>query len=156
METSVARESAIKLLATGNFSNWSIETLTTWLECDCRCAYCGHDMLQNRDIAYFFSHSDHILPQCKHPQLGDAPSNRVLSCKACNTMKRDWDPNSKGEVVIEPTRNQLTSEERLRFIARTREWLGPLRARNEKQFNIEKEAIEKCLPKPSATLGAAN
>src|SRR5579859_6300175 len=103
MNTEQAKQHSSQLLATRNMGTWSAETLVMWLECDCRCVYCDRDMLQDRDIAYFFSHSDHLLPKSKYPQLADDPTNRVLSCKACNTLKGDWDP-SAGEQDRKSTR----------------------------------------------------
>ena len=149
MNISEAKEVAAKLLASPEMGSWSQETLATWLEFDCRCAYCDRKMLEDRAIAYFFSHSDHLLPQSKYPQLSTTPSNRVLSCKSCNTIKSDWDPNSNNGIVIEPTRSQLTSEERSKLIATTRAWLTPMKERDEKRFEIEREMIEGCL-KPKA------
>src|SRR5579859_5355697 len=106
-------------------------------------------MLQDRDIAYFFSHSDHLLPKSKYPQLADDPTNRVLSCKACNTLKGDWDP-SAGEQIGDSSRGILSAEERSTFIAKTRKWLEQLKERNEKQFKLEQTAIKLCLSGNSA------
>jgi hypothetical protein len=150
MNTSEAKEVAAKLVASREMGSWSQETLTTWLEFDCRCAYCDRDLLKDRGIAYFFSHSDHVLPQSKYPQLINTPTNRVLSCRSCNTIKGDWNPNSANKIVIEPTRSHLTPEERSMLIVATREWLKPMSERNEKQFEIEKKTISDCF-KPKGT-----
>ena len=145
MDTIAAKEAAIRLLETRKMGTWSLETLTMWLEADCGCVYCERYMLEDRGIAYFFSHGDHILPKEKYRQLRTAHSNLVLSCQSCNTLKCDWDPNSSGEIVIEPARNELSLDERSLFIGKIRYRLEQLRTINEAQFKIEKKAIEDCL-----------
>jgi hypothetical protein len=80
---------------------WSPETLAVWLRHNCKCVYCDRDLLENRDIAYFFSDREHVLPKSKYPSLEFDPNNIVVACAACNTIKGRLEPqwtNAAGRV----------------------------------------------------------
>jgi 5-methylcytosine-specific restriction endonuclease McrA len=123
---------------------WSEEALEIWLRCDCRCVYCGRDMLASRDIAYQFSSTaEHLLPKSKNRGLEAERSNLVLSCRPCNHLKGTWDPNLDGESIYAD--GQLREEQRQELIQRVKAYLNPLRKKNEDHFVQEKNAILEAL-----------
>ena len=62
---------------------WSRQTLAVWLRADCKCEYCGCDLLASDDQYFYGSHVDHIVPGA-----GDDLENLALACKTCNFIKR--------------------------------------------------------------------
>lgn len=62
---------------------WSRQTLAVWLRADCKCEYCGCDLLASDDQYLYGSHVDHIVPGA-----GDDLENLALACKTCNFIKR--------------------------------------------------------------------
>jgi 5-methylcytosine-specific restriction endonuclease McrA len=71
---------------------WSEESLEVWLRSDLRCVYCERDMLNQRNTAYHFANLDHVLPWRKYDIPARDRSNLVLSCWACNALKRTFGP----------------------------------------------------------------
>ena len=70
---------------------WHKHTATAFARAGGRCEYCGRDLLHDR-LGYAVGEMDHLLPRAQHPQLVDCPDNWILSCRLCNSVKRDWDP----------------------------------------------------------------
>ncbi len=70
---------------------WHKHTATAFVRAGGRCEYCGPDLLHDR-LGYAVGEMDHLLPRAQHPQLVDCPDNWILSCRLCNSVKRDWDP----------------------------------------------------------------
>ena len=100
---------------------WHATSLAIWLREGCRCAYCGRDMLGDRDFARSYYEHDHVLPVKDYPQFEDAQGYRVLACRACNSLKSIWDPNkqSKGDPPIVADDAKEVSPEQLRELVAT-------------------------------------
>lgn len=97
-----ASNAAKKLVKNPTFrANWSPLTLEVWLRDGCKCVYCGRDMLESRDITYYFWCAEHLLPVHKHEHLKDAIWNQVLGCRACNQLKQRFDPANDGTPADE-------------------------------------------------------
>jgi hypothetical protein len=110
-----AKQKAVQLLAVNKASlkNWPLSDLTIWLRDDCRCVYCGRDMLQDRDVTYCLYSYDHVLPVKKYPSLESASWNRVLACRGCNAWKSSFDPSDAGLGATEEFRDRLIERARL-------------------------------------------
>jgi len=91
---------------------WAEPTLACWLRYECRCAYCGCDMLQSRAGAFHGYSLDHILPKGKYPTLERSEWNMALACSLCNRIKGRWDPNNCGEPLYtgEPLKEEQVQE----------------------------------------------
>ena len=68
------------------------------------CRYCNKNLLVNR-IAYFSITLDHLLPKSKYPEIEANLENHVLSCNACNFIKKDFDPLDAGENPLHMLRD---------------------------------------------------
>ena len=119
---------------------WSPETSAVWLRHNCKCVYCDRDLLENRDIAYFFSDREHVLPKSKYPSLEFDPNNIVVACAACNTIKGDWNPNGQMPLV-EYDVQHLTDSQREELVTRSRHYVEMKKAETEPEFRQEKELI---------------
>ena len=71
---------------------WSREALELGTGQDFRCYYCKRDLLasiEDFDVWHF----DHVIPVSK---MGtDDIANKVVACKLCNFVKRNFDPRSE-------------------------------------------------------------
>lgn len=123
---------------------WHPISLAIWLREGCRCAYCGRDMLSDRDFARHYYEHDHVLPVKNYPQFEHAESYRVLACRACNSLKSTWDPNkdSQGDPPILAGDAKEISPEQLReLVNRTKKHLRKTRFTYECAFSSEKAVI---------------
>lgn len=81
-------------------ANWMPIPLQIWLRDECKCVYCGFDLLGTRGVAYCFSSEDHLLPKSTYPELESRIDNRVLSCRVCNVVKGDHDVNRERPLYV--------------------------------------------------------
>ncbi len=133
-----ARNSAQQLINNPAFwANWSPVVLEIWLRDDCRCVYCGRSMLESRDIAYYFSCKEHVLPVHKYEHLKDAIWNQVLACRPCNQLKLRFDPANDGTPADEAHLNI--------FIERAKAHIEGLRAGLEERFVQEAKLLRDAL-----------
>ncbi|SRR6266481_4943907 len=104
-----AKETATRLLGKHKktLKNWSQEDLEIWLRDDCRCVYCGRNLLGPRDITYFLYCYDHLLPVSRYPALKNALWNKVLACRSCNSWKSTFNPAPGGIAADEAHREEL-------------------------------------------------
>lgn len=132
---------------------WHLEV---WLRDEGRCAYCGRNMLQERDIAYFFYHYDHVLPKKRHPTLQDAIWNKVLACHACNVWKQDFDPSSGGTPGTKKYLGNIpaTEEYRDQLIERAKGYIQEQKGPAEASFAGEREVITSALREYESEKGA--
>src|SRR6185437_4963984 len=93
---------------------WYRDSVLVCIRHNGRCEYCGFDLLSRQGICYHFWCIDHLLPQSKYPELADHPENKVLSCKACNSVKSDHDPNAF--IPIYSGNGEMRSDQRERFL----------------------------------------
>ena len=79
---------------------WCDQTLAVWLRDGGRCVFCDENLMARRELAYYYSSIDHLLPKAedKYPQFQNMFWNQVLCCRSCNGIKRDTDP-SKGALA---------------------------------------------------------
>jgi hypothetical protein len=117
--------------------NWSRQTLELWLRYECRCVYCGRDMLENRDITYYFWCAEHVLPVHKYGYLKDAIWNQVLACRTCNQLKQRFDPASDGTPTDEAHMTILVENAKAHIESR--------RAEVQLNFNLEAKLLRDAL-----------
>lgn len=129
----------VKDAKTKTLQNWPLEHLVIWLRDNCRCVYCGRDMLEDRDITYFLYSYDHVLPVTRFPNLEQALWNRVLACRGCNTWKGDFDPSQDGTPPTEEYRDRLME------MAKEYIHTSPRRREAETLFAKEKAVITEAL-----------
>lgn len=122
---------------------WSELPLEIWLRCGCCCVYCGQDVLASREMTYHFSvTAEHLLPRRWYPHLETEPSNLALACRRCNSLKAQFDPNTKGEKIYTASDSRpLTHDERQSLIARVRCHIDPKRQEQNDSFALEKKLI---------------
>jgi len=85
------QESTIRSLEA---DGWHRDTIRVWLRSGCHCAYCGKDMLTDADTFFYGNNIDHLVPLSRGGS--EEVENRVLACRACNFLKRDFDPRLPG------------------------------------------------------------
>lgn len=140
---------------------WDVRTLAIWFREGCRCAYCGRDMLQDREHMYNWQCLDHVLPVAKYERFEHYLGNRALACAPCNFLKLAWDPNkeSPGDGQLIPDDADSISESQLsELIERTRRHLALHREQLNQSFRAEKDLMLATMPKllrPAAGKGAA-
>jgi HNH endonuclease len=124
-------------------TSWSRETLAVWLRDQCKCVYCGKYALESYDMAYHGASVDHLLPRSDYRELENTEWNQVLACRACNCIKRDWDPNKNddGTLVYVSGRETISDEQRSGLIRRAREYIQKTRAIRQKHFESERDLI---------------
>lgn len=121
---------------------WSADMIEMYLRCEGKCVYCGRDMLKNYIIMEFDAQPDHLLPKSKYGELKDAPSNRVLSCSACNKLKLCRNPNEYGEPLYEKDSGKaLSPEDQQKLVMRFVEWKAAYAKRYEETFAKQKEIL---------------
>lgn len=100
------------------------EHLAGWLLTNIQCGYCGIDL--TRDYCLFrLADTDHLLPKCKQEYQHlerYSMMNAVASCRICNALKSNYDPNKDakhGEPIFHgadldySTREALLSRARM-------------------------------------------
>jgi hypothetical protein len=104
----------------GYWEPWYLWQLTGWILHKGICVYCDRDndisdprKLPPRKLQT----TDHLLPQCKYPELDKEPLNHVPSCSICNVRKQGFDPSegtrlTRDDLMVEATRNQLIKKAR--------------------------------------------
>src|SRR5208337_4132535 len=96
---------------------WGKRDVKIWIRDQCRCVYCGMDMLQSYNVAFYFYHYDHLLPKAVYGELEDEDWNRVLSCSACNQIKHTFDPNvGPTPTYKKDSKQQPSNEQRARLL----------------------------------------
>ncbi len=118
-------------------NNWPLRTLEIWLRDECKCVYCERNMIENREITYFCSSLDHLLPVHKYEPLKDEAWNQVLACRNCNGLKGKFDPAKDGI----PT----DKEHRLELIEHTKGYIAKRKEHWEAVFAREKQKIQDAL-----------
>lgn len=68
---------------------WDPTALELGIQTGFKCQYCGLDFFSSVN-AYDSIEVEHIIP--KNPG-SDEPINKTLVCRACNKMKRRWNPS---------------------------------------------------------------
>ena len=121
---------------------WCEPTLAFWLGHGCRCVYCGCDLTQSRDAAYYGSCKEHLLPKSKYPDLASSEWNKALACSSCNRLKGRWDPNEPDPVY---NGEALNGEEVKILIDRAKRRIREQRERLEQRFQQEQSAIRNAL-----------
>lgn len=98
---------------------WSAYMIDMWLRCECKCVYCGRNMLETYIVHEFDAQCDHLLPQGEYPDLRNEPSNWVLACSACNKLKGTWDANTYREIrYVKGTGKPLSRQDQKELIGR--------------------------------------
>jgi HNH endonuclease len=126
--------------------NWAPRVREIWLRDECKCVYCARDMIENREIAYFFSSMDHLLPVHKYKDLKDQFWNQVLACRNCNGLKGRFDPAKNGIPKDEEHRPEL--------IEHAREYIARRKKELEAVFVVEKQMLEDALASYPKGIGA--
>lgn len=148
-------QAAQKMCRENSFMHrWKPETLAVYLRHECKCVYCQRDLMETRDIKYFFADREHILPKGKFPALESDPNNMAVACAACNTIKSDWNPNHQDPIVA-PDVQHLELPEREEFLRRSRAYVAFRRAQTEEEFNKERQLITSFLEGCSAKAAGA-
>jgi hypothetical protein len=109
-------------------------------------------MLQSYEIAFYFSHLDHLLPKCDYSELAEKAWNLVLSCEACNEVKHTWDPNrapqsaGTGEPLNIAKEDPMTLEAfRSQFIVRAALHIAEQKKQYKDKFPSQKTEILEAL-----------
>ena len=144
---------------------WSEQGVQIWVRDHGRCVFCGTDMLQSYDVAYYYSHHDHLLPKSKYGELLCNINNLVLSCKACNEIKHTFDPNVESaapgdaapQLVYTSGSGTLTEAAREELIRRVQVHLRGQRGEYPAKFEAQKKAILRAIRggEEAAAAGAA-
>lgn len=125
-----------------DWTDWSEETLTVWLECNCHCVFCDRDLLAERSIAFHLYSVDHLLSKDRYPEMEFEKSNWVLACRECNVLKGRWDPNREAGIYTAGHRRVLSSAERQRFVELVSKWLKTRRESDLARFSRQRQAID--------------
>lgn len=102
-----------------------------WLRDGGRCVYCNRDLLEFRRTAYHDQCKEHVLPARKY-KIHDW-WNLVLSCRECNSLKGQYDPNKTGRPVSELDRDEYILEAKRRVDER--------RAKLDLRYDVERRAV---------------
>lgn len=125
---------------------WSRETLAIWLRDKYKCVFCTKDLLESYDVAYHGASVDHLLPKIDYRDLENVESNKVLCCRACNCLKRDWDPNigdpNMGDTpVYVAGSGTLDDEQRSELIGRATRYIESKRKPRAANFEKERDLL---------------
>ena len=134
----------IELMSRYRFSERAIDLCIQARFC---CAYCGLDVLELFED-FRFSETDHLLPKSKYPGLIDVTSNHVLSCQTCNILKRNWDPNDAGSVLVAESATCLSDDERNELIRRTKGHVQAVRQTKRTEFEQYRSLLRQLCPTP--------
>ena len=122
---------------------WYRDSIIVCLRHGGKCEYCGYDLLSSQAICYHFWCIDHLLPQVDYPELKDHLENKVLSCRSCNSIKSDWDPNDGH--VIHYCKGVLTVEQRGELLKRAKEYVKGKNTRLAEKFGEELALLRKSM-----------
>jgi CRISPR/Cas system Type II protein with McrA/HNH and RuvC-like nuclease domain len=100
-------------------NSFSDAKLRVWRRAKFCCEYCDKKLTLDAADYYYDSHIDHIVPNGTE---GAEQENLALTCKACNFIKRAFDPS----------RGYPTSS-RSELILLARQHIDKIRARNEER-----------------------
>ena len=112
-------------------AGWFPETLEIAIEAGFKCQYCGLDFYASVND-YDSMEVEHIIPR---DPGSDELSNKTLSCRTCNKLKRRWDPS----------RDQPAETDRRALISRATEHVKKLRAQKEVRVAKEKALVDQLL-----------
>jgi len=134
-----------------------------WLRDEGKCVYCGFDLLQSYEFAYYFYHYDHLLPkeERKYPELIREEWNLVLACRPCNELKHGFDPNcdpipgkGKAALIYTSEHKTLSDAERAELISRARAYLETQKEIKARRFQKDKELILAAMRESAITRAA--
>lgn len=143
--------------------HWPKLWLMVWVRDNCRCVYCGRDMIESYETANYLYEHDHLLPYCEYHELDMVEWNRVLSCSPCNRIKSTFDPNrftvhGPEQVPIYVQGKTPTETERTLLLQRVRDFIAqqkqPYRERFEKERALLLEALSTLRHPHAAAAGA--
>jgi hypothetical protein len=108
--------------------SFSDAKLRVWRRAKFNCEYCDKKLTQAAAEYYYDSHIDHIVPNGTE---GPEQQNLALTCKACNFIKRTFDPSRDSSDLS-----------RAGLISRTRQHIDSIRARNEARLVGDLELLQ--------------
>ncbi len=158
-------EIAKKLKHDVAFESWSTQQVFIWLRDDCRCGYCGEDLLLNRSVAYCMGKLDHLLPKSKpqYRHLENELWNLVLCCGDCNSLKSTWDPNTDGGTPVYFGSDKAPANGdkiRMELIRRTADYLlvkrEPLLVRFVREQLLMRRELRRIKDEPDSAANAAS
>lgn len=118
----IDQEKRESLLKENGFTELSLDVA---LRANFKCEYCGLDLLSNI-TTYDLFQIDHIYPQSKN--LDDTLENLALSCKLCNTLKRNHFP-------------ETTPTSREKAVEYFQDYVAEKRSVKEKALNSVREKV---------------
>jgi hypothetical protein len=134
---------------------WSEDSLVVWLRDGCRCVYCYKDMLQSYDVLFYDSAFDHLLPRKVYPSLEERDWNRVLACRACNTIKHAYDPSlgqaSESVLLVSPPAEVTRAE----WIDNAKAFIEQQRSPYRENFYKQRAFVVRALLQPREQSAAA-
>jgi len=116
------------------------------------CVYCGKDMLDSYDVTYHGYATDHLLPVNQYKELDSQGWNRVLTCRACNSFKQDWNPNDP--PLLHP-RGQPGVAVRSELLNRAKEFVRQKRQARRSVVSTRTAGIQRAFKSLKAGLAAA-
>jgi len=131
---------------------WDTARLAGWMRDGLACVYCGKDMLDSYDVTYHGYATDHLLPVNQYKELDSQGWNRVLTCRACNSFKQDWNPN---DPPLYTPGGQPGVAVRSELLNRAKEFVRQKRQAREALFQREQQAIQRAFKSLKAGLAAA-
>jgi hypothetical protein len=134
--------------------DWGVRDLAIWLRDGCRCVYCGKDMLESYDAVFYGGSLDHLLPKGEYREIEDVDWNRVLSCRACNTIKNIFDPNKTGDLYLKGTKS-ISDSARYALIDRVKAFIDEKRLPKDR-FHQQRDLILKALRTSGLSASAAS
>ena len=100
-----------------------------WVRSNGCCEYCGLDATVDARFLAVLD-GDHIVPRCKEYEGSEDPLNIAIACRACNDIKRDYDPSDgEGPPRNCEDRNRLIEAARTEIFRRVNQksaWEHPL------------------------------
>lgn len=81
-----------------------------------KCVYCGKDMMESFD-SFAQIDNDHLKPNAIGGADDDV-SNRVISCRVCNTLKGTFDPMPN--VELNTKNRKLFLDEAIKYVGKRR------------------------------------
>lgn len=98
--------------------NWSSEQVLLAIRAECKCEYCGKNMLENIDN-YKLWQVDHIIPKSSGYGGCEEFDNKAIACTQCNKdIKGRWNPANT--IGIGKTREEYINETK-EYIKRRRD-----------------------------------
>ncbi len=124
------------------------ETIVALLQYEGHCAYCRVDLFETVEALAGGVQTDHLLPR-KYDHLLQDPRNLPPACSYCNTLKGDWDANTRitPQVYQPESKKPLSNEQHRGLVKRATEYIAQKRDEKEREFSktsaLWKAALEK-------------